>query len=136
LSEESVRIISFNEVKTEFERYGLKASSVQAYTNGLQQFLRWANMSFEKFQKLPLEEIENLTEDYIMEHRNKLSPKELNLTYCAIKGMCHKLRIIKSTRMFRQIRFDKTSRTTRDPMLFDKDFIRRMCDMADLKEAL
>jgi hypothetical protein len=136
LSEESFRIISANDIRAEFEKYGLKRTSILSYTCAFGKFLKWANLTFEKFQKLPLEEIENLTEDYIMSFRNKMAPKALNVAYCSVKAMCHKLRIIKSTRMFRQIKFDKVSRSTRDPMLFDKAFIRKMADMADLSDKL
>jgi len=57
-----------------------------------------------------LERIEDLTADFIAEKRDVIAPKYLNVVYCSIKRWFYIKRMIKSTKMFRELRFDKTSR--------------------------
>ena len=56
-----------------------------------------------------LEKIEYATEDFILDHVNKLAPKYLNVIYNAIKSWLFVNRMIKTRRIFRELKFDKTS---------------------------
>jgi hypothetical protein len=86
---------------------------------------------------MPLEQIEDMTEDYIRANREKMAPTHLNIIYNALKAWLHMHKVIKNRKMFREIKFDKHSRVTRDPPLPDKDFVRKLCNMANgLKERL
>ncbi len=56
------------------------------YVTGLKRICEYANIAspFE-LVKLDLEQIEDLTEEWIRQRENQLSPKYLNVIYCAVK---------------------------------------------------
>jgi integrase len=119
-----------------FYDYGLKRSSAYSYASSLIKFCRENNTTPEQLIKLPLEEIEDLTEQYIKRNRNRIAPKVLNVIYTSVKTWLHINRVIKSRKMFREIKFDRSSRKTRDVALPDKAFLRELCDNANLREKL
>jgi len=92
----------------------------------------------------PLNEIENMTEDFIYKYRQKdrltglpsLSPKYLNLIYSSIKKWCLYQGIIKNRKHFAEIIFDKTSRKTRDSTMITHEQFKKMFDNANLKQKL
>lgn len=98
----------------------LKPSTRKDYARKLLQFTNWinANSLTEKsvdpltVVDLPLETIEDLTEQFIRTNIGKIAPKQLNSAYCGIKKWLFVNGKIKSTKMFREIDFDKSSRKT------------------------
>jgi hypothetical protein len=119
-----------------FYEYGLKRSSAYSYAQCLVKFCNENNITPEQLIKLSLEQIEDLTEHYIKRNRDRIAPKVLNVIYNAVKTWLHINRVIKSRKMFREIRFDRTSRKTRDVALPNKRFLRELCDNANLREKL
>jgi hypothetical protein len=124
------------QITKQFLDYGLKLSSAKVYSYVLANFCRAHNTTPETLLQMPLEKIEDLTEQFIKRNRNKIAPKYLNVIYNAVKTWLHLNRKIKSRKMFREIKFDKQSRKTRDVPLPNKDFIRKLCNNADLREKL
>lgn len=87
--------------------------------------------------------VEKLAEQYIEHFKMKngkyiegktLSPKLLNVRLCAVKAWLLYKNVISNTRQFKQIKFDKHSRVTRDAQLLTDNQLKRMCDAADLRE--
>lgn len=87
--------------------------------------------------------VEDLFEGYVEKHKMRngeyiegvtIAPKSLNLKLSAVKGWLLYKRVISNTRQFRQIKFDKTSRATRDKQLILTKQFKRMCDHADIRE--
>jgi len=125
------------ELVSQFLDYGLKRLSAETYARALKRFCDETETTPETLLQMPLEAIEDLTEQFIKRNRNKIAPKYLNVIYNAVKTWLHLNRKIKSRKMFREIKFDKHTRKTRDVALPDKDFIRKLCDVANgLKERL
>lgn len=120
----------------QFYEYGLKRSSAYSYAQCLVKFCNENNTTPHQLIKMPLEQIEDLTERYIKRNRDRVAPKLLNLIYSAVKTWLHINKVIKSRKMFREIKFDRTSRKTRDVALPSKEFLRELCDNADLKGKL
>jgi hypothetical protein len=96
-----------------FLRYGLKESSVEVYSSALTSFCEFAGVTNPcGLNELGIDSIEILMQQWINQNRNRLSPKFLNVTYCSVKRWCQIHGLIKSTKMFREIKFDKSSRKT------------------------
>jgi len=92
------------------ERMSLKQSTLTSYSNAINKFCKDQKINPFDFPKIGLEQIEEMTEKYILSHVDILAPKSLNLLYNAIKTWCFVLRMIKNRRLFREIKFDKSSR--------------------------
>jgi integrase len=91
----------------------LKKSSAKSYAYQLKRFCEYAEVpNGYGLAELGLEKIETLLQRWIARHRGKLAPKHLNLAYSAVKRWCQIQGLIKSTKMFREIKFDKSSRKT------------------------
>ena len=104
-----------NEIKkrietTISERMALKQSSLEAYSNAINKFCKAQKINPFDFPKIGLESIEEQTERFIISNVDTLSPKYLNIIYNAVKTWCFTLKMIKNRRLFREIKFDKTSR--------------------------
>jgi integrase len=97
----------------------------------LRKFCKEYDLTPELLVKLPLSTIEDLTEEYIHAKKHIIAPKQLNVIYCAIKSWCLYNRKIKSYAQFRQIKFDKSSRKTRDKAMITKDILRKMLNCAN-----
>ena len=123
-------------VRKEFVNYGLKDSSARVYAQTLKQFCEHYDLTPYTLLKLPLEDIEDKTETFIRSMKRKIAPKRMGVIYSAVKSWLHHKRIIKNKRLFREIKFDKTTRKTRDVALPNKDFLTKLCDNADLREKL
>lgn len=109
---------TYKEVYEEFLDYGMKESSAQAYTRGLMRFVNWVkdtkDLDVDPFTLLDLgiDKIEKLTQRFIRRHQTELAPKYLNIIYCSIKRWVTIKELIKSSKMFKEIKFDKSSRKT------------------------
>lgn len=98
----------------------MKPLSADVYARSLRRFCRYANISPSDFSTLSLERIEDLVTDFIADNRDHLAPKYLNVVFNAVKRWCYIRCLIKSTKMFREIKFDKSSRKTdalHEPMI-------------------
>lgn len=97
--------------KRTFLDYGLKESSAKVYARAFRSFCRFAKVSDPyTLNELGIDRIEALMQKWINQNRSRLAPKYLNVAYCAVKRWCQIHGLIKSTKMFREIRFDKSSR--------------------------
>lgn len=124
-------------VKEQFFKYaGIKESTATTYAHSINYFCQHYELTPFTLLELPLEDIEDKTERYIRAMKTKIAPKRLNVIYSAIKSWLWLNKKIKSKKMFREIAFDKTSRKMRDVPLPDKQFLRQLCDNADLREKL
>lgn len=91
----------------------MKESSAQIYASALTSFCEFLNVADpDSLIELGIDKIETLMQEWINENRNKLAPKYLNLVYCSVKRWYQIHGLIKSTKMFREIKFDKSSRKT------------------------
>jgi len=89
----------------------LKESSAKAYASAITSFWEFAKVSdLHGLNRLGIDRIEALMQQWINQSRSRLSPKYLNVTYCSVKRWCQIHGLIKSTKMFREIKFDKSSR--------------------------
>ena len=114
------KYVDWQQVAHAFRRYGLKQGSADRYSRGLKCFCRYINqhhytatdtkLNPDNFETFGLETIEDLTADFIADNRSRLSPKYLNVIFNAIKRWCYIQKMIKTTKMFREIKFDKSSR--------------------------
>ena len=118
--------------ETTFQRQ----SSAVTYRKALKRFCVEWGLASSDLVRLPLSEIEDLTETFIHRNKRKISPKYLNVIYCAVKSWCQFTRKIKHTSQFRQIKFDKSSRNTRDCAMLTKEIVKRLFDNANLKEKI
>ena len=83
------------------------------YASTLTSFCEFGGVSDpHALNELGIEEIESLMQKWINRNRCRLAPKYLNITYCSVKRWCQIRGLIKSTKMFREIKFDKSSRKT------------------------
>jgi len=97
--------------KRTFLEYGLKESSAKVYARAFRSFCRFAEISDPyALNELGIDSIETLMQKWISQNRDRLAPKYLNVAYCSVKRWCQIHGLIKSTKMFREIRFDKSSR--------------------------
>ena len=91
----------------------MKESSAKAYASAITSFCEFAKVSdLHGLNNLGIDRIETLMQQWINQSRSRLSPKYLNVTYCSVKRWCQIHGLIKSTKMFREIKFDKSSRKT------------------------
>ena len=98
-----------SEIKRKFERYGLTKSSSKVYTVSILKLCNTMNTTPEQLLEWDLERVENLTEDFILDHRKILAPRYLNVIYNAVKTWLFVNRKIKSRKLFKEIKFDKSS---------------------------
>lgn len=89
--------------------------------------------------------VEKLAEQYIEEFKIRngkyvegvnFAPKTLNQRICALKAYLVYKGVMDNPRHFKQIKFDKFSRATRDKALILFEQFKRMFDHADLREKL
>lgn len=91
----------------------MKDNSARVYASTLTYFCEFAKVTDPyELNGLGIDKIETLMQQWINQNRNKLAPKHLNVTYCSVKRWCQINGLIKSTKMFREIKFDKSSRKT------------------------
>ena len=125
----------------------LKESSIGKYITDLHAFCRYYNITEHRLLEYPLEKIEEMTEDYIRVHeirsdtsetKGKISPKTLNSTFCAIKKWLFINNIIKNTKLFKQIDFDKTSNKSSaiDQEVIEIMHLKRIFDTSDLGDKI
>ena len=89
----------------------MKESSAKAYASAITSFCEFAKVSdLCELNRLGIDRIETLMQQWINQSRSRLSPKYLNVPYCSVKRWCQIHGLIKSTKMFREIKFDKSSR--------------------------
>jgi len=135
-----VKYDKYNETRTLLEqRTRLKSESICSYVSALKTFCKCIDVEnpFELI-KLGLEKIEDLTEEYIRRHEHKLSPKYLNVLYCAVKTWCKATRLIKSRKLFREIDFDKSSRKS-DALLeamVTTTHVKQLMNILDIKHKI
>lgn len=111
-----------DQLKTLFRNYGLKESTCETYIDGLTTFQRQTGINLLKERSL--KKIENATQRFIRQNENKLSPKYLNTIYCAVRRLCQIRGLIKSTHMFRQIKFERQAR--KNDALFEQPITTEM----------
>jgi len=111
IQEFSQEIDLWKRVYQDFIYYGLKDSSAEVYRNRLRFFCQWAGVDDAYcLLELGLKRIEEITQAFIRRFRGKMAPKSLNQYYCAVKRWSQIKGLVKSTKMFKEIKFDKTSR--------------------------
>ena len=111
IQEFSQEIDVWKRVYQDFIDYGLKDSSAEVYRNRLRFFCQWAGVDDAYcLLELGLKRIEEITQAFIRRFRGKMAPKSLNQYYCAVKRWSQIKGLVKSTKMFKEIKFDKTSR--------------------------
>ena len=105
-----------DEIKRRFERYGLTKQSARTYTGALLKLCEAMKVTPENLlegstplTEVELNRVENLTEDFILDHRKILAPKYLNVIFNAVKTWLFVNRKIKSRKLFKEIKFDKSS---------------------------
>lgn len=115
----------------------MKETSAQVYASVLTSFCEFAEVpDAYGLVDLGLDKLEALMLKWISENRNRLAPKHMNVMYCAVKRWCQIHGLVKSTKMFREIKFDRSSRKTRDRMMLTKTIVRKLYDNADLEEKI
>jgi hypothetical protein len=80
------------------------------YALTLARFCKSENVEPFDFETLGLETIEDKCENFIRQNQDRLSPKYLNVIFNAVKSWCFCTKLIKSRKLFREIKFDKSSR--------------------------
>jgi len=104
-----------------------------------------ASQQFE-FVRLQIKRhVEKLAQGYVERFKVKngeykkgenFAPKTLNQRICALKAYLVYKGVIDNSRMFKQIKFDKHSRATRDEALILFEQFKRMFDHADIREKI
>lgn len=116
----------------------MKPLSVAAYKRSFRRFCKYAGVTPDQFPEIGLERIEDLMTDFISDNRGKLAPKYLNVIFSAVKRWCQIQGLIKSTKMFREIKFDKSSRKVdalREPMIETKH-LKKLFKIANLEDSV
>jgi len=110
-------LTGFGNVETEIRvreifsaKLALKRTTLNGYSYGLARFCHDRNIEPFAFDSVGLEQIEESTEQFIRAYQDVLAPKYLNVIYNAVKSWCFCTRMIKSRKLFREIKFDKSSR--------------------------
>ena len=120
------------------KRMALKNSTLGAYANAIYKFCESENIDAFDFPKIGLENIEEQTETFIISNVGKLSPKYLNIIYNAVKTWCFVQRMIKNRKLFREIKFDKSSRKmdamTEQPL--ETKHIKKLMEICDAHEQI
>jgi hypothetical protein len=96
------------EVFAKFARI-VKRSTAQNYTTALDVVCKAFKVRLFELLELPLEDIENRTEDFIIDNKTWFAPKYLNVLFNSVKTWLFVNRVIKNRKLFREIKFDKTS---------------------------
>jgi hypothetical protein len=91
-------------------KLSLKRRTLDMYAYSLARFCNTQNVAPFDFETVGLETIEDQTEQFIRTNQETLSPKYLNVIYNAVKSWCFCTKMIKSRKLFREIKFDKSSR--------------------------
>jgi len=110
-------LTGFGNVETEIRvreifsaKLALKRTTLNGYSYGLARFCHDRNIEPFAFDSVGLEQIEESTEQFIRAYQDVLAPKYLNVIYNAVKSWCFCTKMIKSRKLFREIKFDKSSR--------------------------
>lgn len=125
------------EIKSKYRRH-LTSASAETYYYALRRFCRDVGVTPSHILDMSLEDVENLTEDFILDNREKIAPKTLNVIYNAVKTWLYVNRKIKSRRQFREITFDKTS-TLSSPLMsktIEAKDMRKMISMANGEDSV
>lgn len=109
-------------------------STRRRYRDAVKKFAKYADATIQSLKDMPLEQIERKMTEFIHSHKGTLAPKYLNLIYCAVKDYCRYFGLIKSTLQFKQIKFDKASRSTRDARMLKDTQFKALFDHANIKE--
>lgn len=121
------------------QRTRLKSESIRSYVSTLKTFCKYIDVE-DPFELvgLGLERVEDLVEEYIRRHEHQLSPKYLNVVYCAIKTWCKATRLIKSRKLFREIDFDKSSRKSEALLetMITTTHVKQLMDILDIKHKI
>jgi len=88
----------------------LRPATLKVYSKGLKKFC--SEMGIDPFEmpNMKLEDIEDMTEQFIMSNQGEISAKYLNVIYASIKTWCYVHKLIKNRKLFRELKFDRTSR--------------------------
>ena len=115
-------------------RLNLKRTSLNGYTFALARFCNSQKIEPFDFAKVGLERVEEAVEQFIRNYQNELSPKYLNTIYCAVKSWCFCTRMIKSRKLFREVKFDKSSRKVDaiTELSLETSHIKKLVEMADI----
>lgn len=107
------------------------------------EMTREAEQDFKLFRSRVQKKIENMCEENVEKRKMRngeyiagktLAPKSLNLRISPIKSWMLYKHVLNNVRQFRQIKFDKISRSTRDKALLLQDQFKGMCNHADIRE--
>jgi len=105
-----------------FENERLKPATCETYARAIKIF--HDHTGIDLLKESDLAKIESATERFIRQQETRLSPKLLNVIYSAIKKTCVIRGIIKSTHMFKQIRFERQAR--KNDALFEEPITTEM----------
>jgi integrase len=95
-----------------------------------------ADTGIDLFNLPDLATVEARTESYIMRHTRDLAPKTLNIVFSAVKTWCLAEGLVRNRKMFKEIRFDRTSRQT-DAMTerpLENETIKQLFNVSDAQE--
>lgn len=121
-------------VLVEWAKTFRRETTAKTYLNAIIRYCVHYRITPEQLTEFSLETIEKQTEKYIFENKGKISPSFLNITYSAIKKFCLWQNKIKSFAQFKQIDFDKSSRTTKERAFLTPQQFRDLFDHADIRE--
>ena len=88
----------------------LRPATLNVYSKALKKFCEAVEIDPLELPKRQLEDIEDMTERFIISNQGKVSPKYLNIIYNAVKTWCYVHKLLKNRKTFREIKFDKSSR--------------------------
>ena len=115
-------------------RLALKRKSLTQYCLALARFCNDRKIEPFAFETVGLETVEESTEAFIRANQETLSPKYLNVIYNAVKSWCFCTKLIKSRKLFREIKFDKSSRKVDaiSELSLETQHIKQMIQISDL----
>jgi len=115
-------------------RLGAKRKTVEMYALTLARFCKSENVEPFDFETLGLETIEDKCENFIRQNQDRLSPKYLNVIFNAVKSWCFCTKLIKSRKLFREIKFDKASRKVDaiSESALETHLVKQMIQISDL----
>ncbi|MCJ7430048.1 hypothetical protein MUO83_02375 [Candidatus Bathyarchaeota archaeon] len=138
-------LTGFGNVETEIRvretfktRLSLKRTTLNSYSFGLARFCHDRNIEPFDFEKVGLEQIEEATEQFIRMYQASLAPKYLNVIFNSVKSWCFCTKLIKSRKLFREIKFDKTSRKfdAITETSLETAHIKKMIEIGDIDEKI
>jgi len=115
-------------------KLSLKRRTLDMYAYSLARFCNTQNVAPFDFETVGLETVEESTEAFIRANQETLSPKYLNVIYNAVKSWCFCTKMIKSRKLFREIKFDKSSRKVDaiSEISLETSHIKQMIQISDL----